>query len=76
MLRFCNLPPDIIPPDNNALIPVAYSPKWVPAGFNIVPGVANRFINKNNKKQFSVFISNPNTQFTRWNLCKRKLHFD
>ena len=47
--------------DNNALIPVAYSPKWVPAGFNIVPGVANRFINKNNKKQFSVFISNPNT---------------
>ena len=49
--------------DNSALMPVAYTPKWVPAGFNTDPNTRNRFINRLNKKQFSVFISenNPNT---------------
>jgi negative regulator of sigma E activity len=56
MQKFCNLPQD-----NSALMPVAYTPKWVPAGFNTDPNTRNRFINRLNKKQFSVFINNPNT---------------
>ena len=47
--------------DNSALMPVAYTPKWVPTGFNTDPNIRNRFINRLNKKQFSVFINNPNT---------------
>ena len=47
--------------DNPTLMPVAYTPKWVPAGFNTDPNTRNRFINRLNKKQFSVFINNPNT---------------
>ena len=47
--------------DSSALMPVAYTPKWVPAGFNTDPNTRNRFINRLNKKQFSVFINNPST---------------
>ena len=43
------------------IVPVAYRPQWVPSGFNLDPSLQNRFINRSAKKEFSIFIDNPNT---------------
>tara|TARA_B100000965_G_C19536208_1_gene733479 strand:+ start:542 stop:1276 length:735 start_codon:yes stop_codon:yes gene_type:complete len=46
---------------NKNIMPVAYQPGWLPRGFNIDGALKNRFINRFNQKQFSIFIDNPST---------------
>ena len=46
---------------NKNIMPVAYQPGWLPRGFNIDGALKNRFINRLNQKQFSIFIDNPST---------------
>jgi negative regulator of sigma E activity len=46
---------------NKNIMPVGYQPKWLPRGFNTDSTLKNRFINRANKKEFSIFIDNPNT---------------
>ena len=41
------------------IVPVAYQPNWLPRGFNSDRKIQNRFINKTDKKQFSIFIDKP-----------------
>ena len=43
------------------LLPVSYSPAWVPAGFTSDPRSKNKFVNNAKRKQFSIFITNPNS---------------
>ena len=35
---------------------MAYQPNWLPIGFNSDRKIQNRFVNKTDKKQFSIFI--------------------
>lgn len=49
------------PSMNKNIMPVGYQPKWLPRGFNTDSTLKNRFINRANKKEFSIFIDNPNT---------------
>jgi negative regulator of sigma E activity len=46
---------------NINIMPVAYQPQWLPRGFNTDDRLSNRFTNKANKKEFSIFIDSPNT---------------
>ena len=46
---------------NKNIMPVAYQPQWLPRGFNTDDRLNNRFINRANKKEFSIFIDSPNT---------------
>ena len=47
-------------PDNSSdIVPVAYQPNWLPRGFNSDRKIQNKFINKVDKKQFSIFIDKP-----------------
>ena len=49
------------PDVNKNIMPVAYQPQWLPRGFNTDDRLNNRFINRANKKEFSIFIDSPNT---------------
>ena len=46
---------------NKNIMPVAYQPQWLPRGFNTDDRLNNRFINRANKKEFSIFIDSPDT---------------
>tara|TARA_A100001234_G_scaffold172122_1_gene153489 strand:+ start:3942 stop:4679 length:738 start_codon:yes stop_codon:yes gene_type:complete len=46
--------------DSN-VIPVAYTPKWIPSGFSSDNRVRNKFTHRSKNKGFSIFINNPNT---------------
>ena len=46
---------------NKNIMPVAYQPQLLPRGFNTDDRLNNRFINRANKKEFSIFIDSPNT---------------
>ena len=46
---------------NKNIMPDAYQPQWLPRGFNTDDRLNNRFINRANKKEFSIFIDSPNT---------------
>jgi len=48
-----------IPDNSRNIVPVAYQPNWLPRGFNSDRKIQNRFINKIDKKQFSIFIDKP-----------------
>ncbi len=48
-----------VPDNSRNIVPVAYQPNWLPRGFNSDRKIQNRFINKIDKKQFSIFIDNP-----------------
>ena len=48
-----------VPDNSRNIVPVAYQPNWLPRGFNSDRKVQNRFINKTDKKQFSIFIDKP-----------------
>lgn len=41
------------------ILPVQYSPRWVPTGYKTAINSRNKFINTTNRKGFSIFISNP-----------------
>ena len=48
-----------VPDNSRNIVPVAYQPNWLPRGFNSDRKIQNRFINKTDKKQFSIFIDKP-----------------
>ena len=48
-----------VPDTSRNIVPVAYQPNWLPRGFNSDRKIQNRFINKIDKKQFSIFIDKP-----------------
>ena len=48
-----------VPDTSRNIVPVAYQPNWLPIGFNSDRKIQNRFINKIDKKQFSIFIDKP-----------------
>ena len=48
-----------VPDSSRNIVPVAYQPNWLPRGFNSDRKIQNRFINKTDKKQFSIFIDKP-----------------
>ena len=50
-----------LPNNSNKIVPVAYQPDWLPRGFNSDRQIKNKFINKFDKKQFSIFIDKPNS---------------
>jgi hypothetical protein len=41
------------------ILPVQYSPRWVPTGYQTARNSRNKFINTTNRKGFSIYISNP-----------------
>ncbi len=45
-----------VPDNSRNIVPVAYQPNWLPIGFNSDRKIQNRFVNKTDKKQFSIFI--------------------
>ena len=49
-----------VPESSTNIVPVAYQPNWLPRGFNSDRKIQNKFINKVDKKQFSIFIDAPN----------------
>tara|TARA_B100000212_G_scaffold194025_1_gene146323 strand:- start:359 stop:1096 length:738 start_codon:yes stop_codon:yes gene_type:complete len=48
-----------VPDNSRNIVPVAYQPNWLPRGFNSDRKIQNKFINKTDKKQFSIFIDKP-----------------
>ena len=50
-----------IPDNSRNIVPVAYQPNWLPRGFDSDRKIQNRFINKADKKQFSIFIDKSNS---------------
>ena len=48
-----------VPDNSRKIVPVAYQPNWLPRGFYSDRKIQNRFINKTDKKQFSIFVDKP-----------------
>ena len=71
-----------VPDNSRNIVPVAYQPNWLPRGFNSDRKIQNRFINKIDKKQFSIFIDKsknfnlPDGVYQKENfILVRKTHF-
>ena len=71
-----------VPDNSRNIVPVAYQPNWLPRGFNSDRKIQNRFINKIDKKEFSIFIDKsknfnlPDGVYQKENfILVRKTHF-